>query len=217
MKVCIQNNSCSKIFIALVLSLSAACPILASAEEDMPDNAPGAPCGELHLIGKQSYIFNQSDFTSNVKFKLNADRVWGHSINAGAVKYLAHDSNSHGVWRDTGHGDYRSSKTYTVPVKSHEVATIIYCASNVEELSWMTGEVSFAADTSEAGHPIPEGSVVFKGWNGYVDYIRGYSVSDVRFKSEADTPYVYYNANPYGVRLDGSVTICPHDARCSLP
>ena len=202
----------------LALSLSAGFLKSASAN-DIPASDAAAPCGELHLVGKKSYIHNESNFSFNVQFRTEATTygLFKRSLNAGAVKYLETDANGNGVWRDTGTGHYRSAKTYTVPVRSKSVVTIAYCASRVPNISYILGDVSFTADSDEPQHPIPDGYVSFSGWSDWKD-VRNWSPNqEVWFDSPVVTPYVSYNRAPDTSRQNGSLTICPNDPACRLP
>lgn len=214
MKLSNHTKPWLKIVAGLALLLLVGVPFNANAEDYMLETDPAAPCGELNLIGKQSYISNQSNFTVNVRFKTNADTSGRYSINAGAVKYWERDSRGRGVWRDTGVGDYRSSKTYTVPVKSHEVATIVYCASKIGKFSHITGTVSFSADASEALHKILDRDVAFKGSTELKKHDSLYTEQDVTFDDQAQKLGIQVNVNPFGARSNGSLIICPDEAAC---
>lgn len=223
MKVSPSIRSKSKNTLMLALTLSAG--FLSSARaDDIPASDPTAPCGELHLIGQQSYIYNRSVFTFNVQFQTSAgiyEGFWlNRSINAGAVKYLDNDAHGDGVWRDTGRGDYRSVKTYTIPAKPNSVVTIAYCGSRVPNVSNIIGKVLFTANPDEPVHPIPDGYVNFQGWADWTDsWRRGDAAinQQVFFDKPVTTPYVSYDKKSDASWEYGSLTICPKDPECKIP
>lgn len=180
----------------------------ASAEEFMADDEPTAPCGELRQIGDGGYIYNLSNYSYKVKFMTKATRKAFRHTNAGVVKYLKVDADGNGVWVDTGFGDYRSSKTYTVPVRGRQAVIIAYCADVSRGDPYIQGIVSFDPDPAEGPHPGP---------SGYVDFARdGFCISsyrncfpEVQFNNNGVTPYVNYNKMPDTAFKKGSLTILP--------
>lgn len=179
---------------------------------DIEESDPSAPCGELQLIGRENYIYNPSHSSFIMKFTTDG---YMQRANAGAVKYFERDANGIGYWRDTGVGDYRSKKTYTIPVKSHDTTTIAYCASGDREAHSIRGEVSFSADASPRWGNIPVDGVSFFG-KVEISRDREY-VQLVKFSNNGTTPYVGYNRKPTGAFENGSLTLCPNDPFCVVP
>lgn len=200
----------SKKLAAPLLLLMAVVTGAASADEYMVDTDPTAPCGVLHQIGRESVIYNLSNYSYGVKFTTKATslgRLKATHVNAGVVKYLALDADGNGVWVDTGLGDYHSSKTYTIPARAKQSVTISYCADQtILNTPLIEGVVSFDPDPAEGPHPGPVGDVVFRGED---DCIRGKDncLSEVQFYNHGETPYVNYNRIPNTVFRKGSLTI----------
>ena len=211
MNISASIYSRSKKLAALVLVLSAVFSGTASAA-DIEESDPSAPCGELHLIGKENYIYNPSNFLFIVKFTTESISF----VNAGAVKYFERDAKGTGFWRDTGAGDYRRKKTYNIPVKSHDTATIAYCAADSGGNPYISGEVSFSADMSQEWGNMPVDGVVFSG--EVQSDARGWKyVRFVEFFNDGITPYVDYNRKPGDIYESGSQTLCPNDPFCQAP
>ena len=191
-----MSNFKFKSLLPAALLLLGCCSLPAFAE-DLP---LADPCGELHKIGNTALIYNPSNFNWIVSFKTELYK----NTNAGAVKYL--DS---GIWKDTGTGDYRSYKTYDIPVPKHENVRIAYCGSNTNgNEAKIQGIVSFKATDRFYANGIPQGNVFFKS---------RYSVRTPKFDNPGTTSFVSYNRIETGELVDGNITICPNDAQCLVP
>ena len=204
-------KSPSKILAALALPLLAGFALHASAG-DIPASDPTAPCGVLKQIGKNAAIYNKSNFTFKVRFEAEAVKSFIFpTVNAAAIKYLDYDENNQGIWKDTGEGDYRSVKKYTVPVSPDSVTQIAYCVDTRNQ-ELIKGKFYFESDPSEGEHNMPNSGVDF--------YTSGKVV--VLYSSHLFTPYltpfVRYNVEAgLGSRENGSMVICPKDRFCKMP
>lgn len=161
------------------------------------------PCGVLTTMGQHTSIYNNSQYDWNVVFitSVIGDDL-GKTYNAGAVKYLSGD----GWWVDTGIGDYRRAKTYTVPVGAGKTVAIAYCADRSGSSYRIDGKVFFSAANAALTHGTPVGNVSFNAHN-----------STPYFSNNGTTPFVNYNRNLDTVFENGSLTICPNDPACKLP
>ena len=192
--------STKKIVAMVALPLLASLAPDAAAENATPVNQA---CGVLTNMGDHTYIYNNSRYDWNVVFittLIGGD--FGRSLNAGAVKYLSGE----GQWVDTGIGDYRSAKTYTVPVTAGQTVAIAYCADHSVATHRIDGHVFFAAANPALVHGSPDGNVLFRGENG-TPYLFNHGT----------TPYVDYNRKPTKEFENGSITICPNDPECKIP
>ena len=173
------------------------CSSLTAFAGDLPANDP---CGDLFKMGNIARIYNQSDFDWIVSFKTEAFKF----TNAGAVKYLDND-----VWKDSGTGDYRSYKTYDIPVPKHENVKIAYCGTrNYLSQEEIQGKISFKATDRFYTNGIPEGNVSF---------VSVKTRNTPKFSNSGNTSFVNYNRIDTGELLDGNITICPNDAQCVAP
>jgi hypothetical protein len=180
---------------ALPVLVSLASP--AAAGNTTHDN----PCGSLTEMGID-IINNHSHYDWNVVFITTAiNEAFGISYNAGAVKYLSDDNQ----WVDTGVGDYRSTKIYTVPVPAYERAMIAFCADRSRQNYRIEGHLFFTPVNPALVHGIPDGNVLFSGENGTTSYF-----------NNGFTPYVNYNRDN-GYLKYGSLEICPSDPECKIP
>jgi len=187
----------------LALFLVSLLPML--APDAMADNIPEAkgPCGSLTPMGQHTGIYNNSRYRWDVIFRTKdyAPRGGARSVNAGAVKYL-----SNGMWIDSGIGDYRHLKTYTIPVEPDQNLRIAYCADTSNGDAIIFGEVLFLLKEDSDVHGSPASHVEFSGLN-----------LTPNFKNHGNTAYVDYNKNRDGVIEAGSLTICPYDVDCKIP
>lgn len=168
----------SKILMTLALSSLAALSPPASAADDIPETDLTAPCGVLQLIGKESHIYNRSQFSLLIKFitKPMGTGILGYNhVDAGAVKYLVTDTSGRRVWRDDGVGDARVGKVYTVPVNPDETVTIAYCAASNRGTAVIEGVVSFKATLNGDQVPVLEHNISFTNfglWEGVLENIK---------------------------------------------
>ena len=211
MKTSTSMTSLSKILAVLALPFLAGFALHASAG-DIAQGDPHAPCGTLAQIGEQKFIYNNSNYSFNVIFetKFYKKNKISRFINAGAVKYLEVDANGQGVWRDTGVGDPKTTKAYTVPVANNSKVRITYCADSSMLEAYIDGTVFFQSIESDGEHNSPQGAVPFYG----AAYSRSHQ--SVAFTSDGVTPFVSYNTQPSGNAEDGSLTICPKDIYCTV-
>ncbi len=183
-----------------------ALPLLAGfSPQASAGNFPEAdgPCNSLTKLGASdtySYIYNNSLYKWDMLF-VTTRNTEGGFINAGAVKYL-----DNGWWQDTGNGDYRTFKIYTVPVLAGQTVKIAYCADRSGADAYIEGRVSFNLVDTYKEHGSPDGNVPFKGLNRIPT-----------FRNSGTTPYVAYNKKPGDIWEDGSITICPNDPYCKMP
>ncbi len=181
-----------------MMALASFTPYAAAETTTQADEA----CGTLTKMGGHTYLVNHSQYDWNVVFITTAiNEAFGVSYNAGAVKYLADDAR----WVDTGIGDYRSAKTYTVPVPAYETVPIAYCADRSHQNHRIDGRIFFIPVNPALVHGSPDGNVVFSGENG-----------TPAFFNHGFTPYVEYNKNA-GYFENGSLKICPNDSECKIP
>ncbi len=198
-------SSTKKFLPVLVLPVLVSLAPHAAAENVTPLVTPlNDACGILTKMGDHTYIYNNSRYDWNVVFittVIGGDI--GRSLNAGAVKYLSGD----GQWVDTGIGDYRSAKTYTVPVGAGETVPIVYCADHSVTTHKIEGHVYFVAANPALVHGSPDGNVRFTAENG-TPY----------FFNHGTTPYVDFNRRIINKDFEnGSLTICPNDPECKIP
>ena len=216
MKILTSFNSLKKILAALALPFFAGVSAHANAG-DIPQEDPSAPCGTLHQVGSDKFIYNHSNFFFNVRFETNS-LIPPHSnrhrsVNAGAIKYLALDTHGQGIWHDTGLGNYHSTKSYVIPVANNEMVRIAYCADTSLDSAFIEGTVFFDKIESDGEHNGPQGNVRFSGHAG-----NGSANNNIiAFESDGSTtPFIYYNAQPSGNVSSGSLTICPKDSYCTI-
>jgi len=188
-----------------ILALAALPALVSLAPQAAAENATpvGSACGVLTNMGEHTYIYNNSSYDWNVVFITTVfGGDLGRSINAGAVKYQTDE----GLWIDTGIGDYRSAKSYTIPVGAGHTVPIAYCADHSVLTHRIEGHIFFTPANPALVHGSPDGDVKFKGENG-TPY----------FFNKGTTPYVDYNRKPGKAFEDGSLTICPNDPQCIIP
>lgn len=211
MKIWASLNDTSKILATLTLPLFAGISSNACAG-DIPATDPTAPCGILSQMGEIRKIYNNSNFFFSVRFETKVFIIGPfQSVNAGAVKYLDEGEGSYGIWHDTGVGDYRSIKKYTIPIKPNHEVKIAYCADSSNGFSIVKGTVYFEADPSDGDHHAPQGGVGFNIKTG-----RSRDITRVVFNTHQPTPFVSYSRSSSGKVEDGSLTICPKDSYCKL-
>lgn len=205
----------SKILMALAVLFFAGVSFQASAG-DIAQEDPAAPCGVLEQVGTDKFIYNNSNFLFKVRFETQSFHPMGkrkRSVNAGAVKYLELKDDGHGVWRDTGVGNYHSTKSYSIPVAPNKMVRIAYCGDTSGYTAYIKGSVYFDKAESDGEHNGPQGDVGFSG-----EHLLGSrDVNTISFDGDGSTtPFVYYNAQPSGNDAPGSLTICPKDINCTL-
>ena len=213
MKISISLNSLSKMFVALALLLIASFSFHASAA-DIPEHSAEAPCGSLVQVGSKKFIFNNTSVFFNVIFETKAHQLGlVRRVNAGAVKYLDYDGNNQGVWRDTGRGDYRSVKRYTIPVGDNDVVPIAYCADSSNETPFMLGSVYLETSGNESGLYAALGGAEFKSLQVTAAFGAGASTQsaewDILFLNKSLSTLVSYNRKFSGNYQGGSLIIAP--------
>lgn len=204
-------KSPSKILAALALPFLTGFALHASAG-DIPQDDSHAPCGSMTQIGEQKFIYNNSNYSFDVIFdsKTYKKKFWlVRYVEAGAIKYLEVDANGQGIWRDTGVGDSKTRKIYTVPVANNAKVRIAYCGNKSLGEAYIDGTVSFRSMESDGEHNSPQETVPFSG------FLTSKSNDFVGFNSPDTTPFVSYNKQPSGRDEYGSLVICPKDSYCT--